>query len=102
MSQRQLAARSGLSHATVSRLLHEDREPSLDTAIRLAGVLLGVEIGSDAAHHLGLLSEIGAHDPVERFGHALRADRSLDEISVRRILDYYHAVRGTFARSRDR
>ena len=39
MSQRQLAALSGVDHSTISRLLRHDRTPSLATATKLAGAL---------------------------------------------------------------
>ena len=39
ISQRYLAVRSGVSHSTISRLLSGEREPTLDTANRLAIVL---------------------------------------------------------------
>jgi transcriptional regulator with XRE-family HTH domain len=101
MSQRQLAARSGVDHATVSRLLNEDREPSLDTAMKLAQVLFELGHGTDEEQYLALLSGIGAGTPAKRVEHALRADGALDEIAVRRVMDYYIGVRRTAARSRD-
>lgn len=39
MSQRALAMRTGVSHSTISRLLSEDRTPSLDTAVAIIRVL---------------------------------------------------------------
>ena len=101
MSQRQLAARSGVDHATVSRLLNENREPSLDPAMKLAQVLFELERGTDEEQYLALLSGIGVGTLAKRVEHALRADGALDEVAVRRVMDYYVAVRGTATRSRD-
>jgi hypothetical protein len=42
MTQRMLAMRSGVDHSTISRLLCEDRQPQLLTALALLSVL-GVE-----------------------------------------------------------
>jgi DNA-binding XRE family transcriptional regulator len=39
MSQRMLAMRAGVSHATISRLLKGHREPSLSTALALMSAL---------------------------------------------------------------
>ena len=39
MSQRMLALRAGLNHATISRLLKGTREPSLSTALALISAL---------------------------------------------------------------
>jgi transcriptional regulator with XRE-family HTH domain len=41
MSQRMLALRSGLNHATISRLLTSTRDPSLSTALALIRTLEG-------------------------------------------------------------
>ena len=41
MSQRMLALRSGLNHATISRLLTGTRDPSLSTALALIRALDG-------------------------------------------------------------
>jgi|SRR6185295_10492074 len=102
MSQRHLASRSGVSHATISRILREPRDPSLDTAMSLARVLLELKNQSDAEHCVALLSGIGGVTPPKRVEHALRADGSLDDVRIRGIMDYYLAVRETSARTRDR
>jgi len=102
MSQRQLATRSGISHATISRILNEDREPGLDTATRLAEVLLDLHGRTDDPRDVALLSSIGAADPAKRVEHALRADSSLDAFTVRRVMDYYLAVRQAAGRPRER
>jgi transcriptional regulator with XRE-family HTH domain len=101
MSQRHLASRSGVSHATISRILREHREPNLDTAMKLAGVLLELKIGREAEHYVALLSGIGGVTPPRRVEHALRADQSLDEVRIRGIMDYYLSIRQVAAR-RDR
>jgi DNA-binding XRE family transcriptional regulator len=49
ISQRYLAVRSGVSHSTISRLLSGEREPTLDTANRLA-IVLGWDSLLDALH----------------------------------------------------
>jgi transcriptional regulator with XRE-family HTH domain len=41
MSQRMLALRSGLNHATISRLLAGGRDPSLSTALALIRAIDG-------------------------------------------------------------
>jgi transcriptional regulator with XRE-family HTH domain len=102
MSQRQLGARSGVSHATISRILREHREPNLDTAMRLARVLLELKTPREAEHYVALLAGIGGATPPKHVEHALRADASLDEVRIREIMDYYLAVRATSARPGDR
>jgi transcriptional regulator with XRE-family HTH domain len=102
MSQRQLASRSGVSHATVSRILNEHREPNLETAMSLARVLLELKTGRESEQYVALLSGIGGVTPPKRVEHALRADESLDEARIRGIMDYYFTVRETTARPRDR
>lgn len=98
MSQRHLASRSGVSHATISRILREHREPNLDTAMSLARVLLELSSQSDAEHYVALLSGIGGFTSPKRVEHALRADESLDEVRIRRIMDYYLSIRQVAAR----
>jgi transcriptional regulator with XRE-family HTH domain len=39
VTQRMVALRSGVSHSTISRLLDQDRRPSLSTALALLRVL---------------------------------------------------------------
>jgi transcriptional regulator with XRE-family HTH domain len=102
MSQRQLASRSGVSHATISRLLNEDREPSLGTAMDLARVLLDLGSGADEEQYLAMLSAIRNDDPARRVAYALRADEAMDEVATRRVMDYYLAIRRTAAQPRDR
>ena len=93
MSQRHLASRSGVNHATISRILREHRDPSLGTAMSLARVLLELDAQSDDEHYVALLSGMGATTPPRRVEHALRADKFLDEVRIRGIMDYYLSTR---------
>jgi transcriptional regulator with XRE-family HTH domain len=45
MSQRMLAMQAGVNHATISRLLKGNREPSLSTALALISALERPELG---------------------------------------------------------
>ena len=47
LSHTQLAQRSGIDRSTVGRILNGERRPTLDTAVRLVGVL-----DADAIPHL--------------------------------------------------
>ena len=83
MTQRQLAERSGVDHSTISRLMHGDRVPSLETAQKLA---IGLrEPGFGVA-----VTEI---NPVAGVEHALRADKNLSESDVRALMSGYLGVR---------
>lgn len=92
MSQRLLAHRSGVDHSTISRLIHGDRVPSLETATKLARGLRELRDGADTLEYLGLMSWGGA-DPAARVESALRSDEGLSETQVRKIGEYYLAVR---------
>ena len=48
MSQRQLALQSGVNHSTISRLVKQDRMPSLRTATKLARALRDIHDEADA------------------------------------------------------
>jgi transcriptional regulator with XRE-family HTH domain len=91
MSQRQLAARSGVSHSTVSRLVASDRQPSLATATKIARVF------SDAGEAPPMGPELVppslAADPVARVERALRADYGLTDAQVRRLMFQYLSER---------
>jgi transcriptional regulator with XRE-family HTH domain len=52
LTQRMLALRTGISHATISRLLKGNRQPSLATAMALLSVL-----GPDPVRFTALLRE---------------------------------------------
>jgi transcriptional regulator with XRE-family HTH domain len=85
ISQRRLAARAGVNHATISRLLRLKRDPSMATASRLARALNAVD--SPTAFYVSPLH------PTVRVEHALRADESLSEAQVREIMEIYLATR---------
>jgi transcriptional regulator with XRE-family HTH domain len=91
MSGRQLAVHSGVSASTVSRVVRGDRQPSLQTALRLASVLRTAGDDFDPAANLGaMVTRVDPQTEVER---ALRADPRLDEADVRRIMLTYQATR---------
>lgn len=102
MSQRQLASRSGVSHATISRLLGEGRDPNLGTAMKLVRVLLELQDDADAQYYVALLSRSGDSSPAARVEDALQADEALDDLTVRRVMDYYLAIRDSSPRPRAR
>lgn len=99
MSQRQLAAQSGVDHSTISRLIRGDRMPSLGTAAKLARGLRAIADEAEAPAYLGMLT--GANqNPTARVEYALRSDDLLTEAQVRQIMEYYLAVRARrFARA---
>jgi hypothetical protein len=70
--------------------------------MRLARVLLEVRTAREAEHYVALLSGIGGVTPPKRVEHALRGDDALDELTIRRVMDYYVAIRETSPRSHDR
>jgi len=99
MSQRQLASRSGVDHATVSRLVSGTSEPNLATAMKLARGLRGLDREGDAEPFGGLFAALGSANPATRVERALRADSVLDDQAVRAIMQCYHAVRERSRRS---
>lgn len=92
MSQRQLAALSGVDHSTISRLLKNDRRPSLATATKLAKALRQVRGETDAAAYFDRIPEETLF-PAKRVEMALRADELLDDDDVRRLMSAYHDTR---------
>jgi transcriptional regulator with XRE-family HTH domain len=91
MSQRQLAALSGVDHSTISRLLRQDRRPSLITATKLAGALKqlrGEQAEPEAAAYFERIPEETVF-PARRVELALRADEMLDDEQVRRLMYIY-------------
>lgn len=89
MSQRQLAARAGVDHSSVSRLLRGGRVPSLRTVLRIAQ-----SVDPDAIQTVqrGPLAErLGR--AVARVEYALRADPSLSESDVQDVMYRYLAIR---------
>jgi transcriptional regulator with XRE-family HTH domain len=91
MSGRQLAAHSGVSASTVSRVVRGDRQPSLETALRLASVLRTANDQFDPAAHLGAM--VDRFEPATEVERALRADSRLSEADVRRLMVMYHGLR---------
>jgi transcriptional regulator with XRE-family HTH domain len=95
MSQRQLAALSGVDHTTISRLLREDRRPSLTTATKLVRALKYVradEAEPEAAEYFERTPEESIF-PARRVELALRADEQLDDDQVRRLMMIYLEAR---------
>jgi transcriptional regulator with XRE-family HTH domain len=92
MSQRQLAAQSGVDHSTISRLLRGDRTPSLGTATKLARGLRELRDDSDSPQYFGLTASSAAH-PTARVEYALRSDDLMSEPQVRQVMEYYLALR---------
>lgn len=83
VTQRQLAERAGVDHSTISRLMRGDRIPSMRTADRLArGLREPLFSGAPVAVN-----------PVAKVEHALRADGTLSESQIRKVLDTYLAIR---------
>jgi transcriptional regulator with XRE-family HTH domain len=91
ISQRQLAVRSGVDHATVSRLLRDGRVPSLATAAKLVRAVGG------AAEPEALSALVGAEDeptdPICRVELALRSDPDLAEAQVVDLMHRYLEAR---------
>lgn len=91
MSQRQLAALSGVDHSTISRLLLQDRRPSLATATKLVGALRhaqGEQAEADTADFFERFPEDTVF-PARRVELALRADELLDDETVGRLMSIY-------------
>jgi transcriptional regulator with XRE-family HTH domain len=91
MSLRQLAAHSGVSASTVSRVVRGDRQPSLQTALRLANVLRTAGDDFNPAAQIGAM--VNRFEPATDIERALRADARLSEADVRRIMMMYHSLR---------
>lgn len=92
MSQRQLAQQAGVDHSTISRLIRGDRTPSLGTATKLARGLREILDEADTTRYFGVVGQ-GAANPTARVEYALRGDEYLSEPQVRRIMEYYLAIR---------
>lgn len=90
MPQRQLARKSGVDHSTISRLLQQDRTPSLKTATKLARAL-GHQ--GDTSQYVASVTTTTLH-PIARVEYALCADALLGATEVRRVMQYYLATRG--------
>jgi transcriptional regulator with XRE-family HTH domain len=96
MTQRQLAARSGIDHSTISRLLGGGRTPSHATVLKLARALGGLP--PDAVPDD--LRQGAARHPITHVEHALRADDRLSEVEVRQLMARYLALRRDTDRER--
>ena len=91
MSQRQLAFQSGVDHSTISRLLKQDRMPSLRTAAKLSRALGDIHDEADA--HARFASVTRAVLPTTRVEYALRGDDALIEADVRELMRAYITIR---------
>jgi transcriptional regulator with XRE-family HTH domain len=91
MSQRQLAAQSGVDHSTISRLLREDRRPSLTTATKLVRALRHIEGDLAEPATVDYFERIPEETvfPARRVELALRADEQLDDDQVRQLMLMY-------------
>ena len=99
MSQRQLAALSGVDHSTISRLLREDRHPSLATATKLVGALRRSGADPDEPDAASFFERMPEETifPARRVELALRADEALPESEVRRLMALYLSARRRYA-----
>jgi transcriptional regulator with XRE-family HTH domain len=90
LSQRQIAQRSGVDHATVSRLLRDGRVPSLATVAKLARAIGDADSPEALAAMLGpgVLDDVACR--VER---ALCSDPLLSEEQVERLMNLYRLER---------
>ncbi len=89
LTQRQLAQKSGVDHSTISRLMREDRVPSLLTATLLARSL---GIAGDLARLDGDGFDVRG-SPTARVEYALRSDDLLSEADVRHVMNVYLSAR---------
>lgn len=92
MTQRQLAAMSGVNHSTISRLLTNGRAPSLETATKLAHALRHRWSDEQVATYFDLLAERPLM-PTQRVESALRGDDDLSEDDVRALMEQYLVAR---------
>ncbi|CAN5610443.1 hypothetical protein BH20CHL6_BH20CHL6_10660 [soil metagenome] len=91
ISQRHLAALSGVNHSTISRLLAGDRTPSLATAGKLLRVLRAIPAGGSMS---GIAGGVRSESVTSmRIRLALEADESLDEADVEAVLRFHRRVR---------
>jgi transcriptional regulator with XRE-family HTH domain len=99
MSQRQLAAFSGVDHSTISRLLSGARAPSLRTATKLAEALRKLGGPDHAADYFARLSESEPF-PTKRVEAALLGDDELQDEDVRELMNAYLMLRTRRRRER--
>jgi len=100
MSQRQLAAYSGVSHSTISRLLSGNSTPSLETATRLAHTLRQLGGSDNAAAYFDRVPDEAAMFPINRVQAALLADEALDDQDVQDLMQAYLLARARRRRPR--
>jgi transcriptional regulator with XRE-family HTH domain len=95
MSQRRLASLADVDHSTISRLLRQDRRPSLTTATKLARALKqvpGEGAEPEAVDYFERVPEETVF-PARRVELALRADEMLNDDQVRRLMNIYLEAR---------
>jgi transcriptional regulator with XRE-family HTH domain len=83
MTQRQLAALSGVDHSTISRLVRGERAPTLATANLLRRALAGALPGSASP----------SAEPTTLVLKALQSDNLLGATDVKTVMDVYLAIR---------
>jgi transcriptional regulator with XRE-family HTH domain len=81
ITQRQLAALSGVDHSTISRLVRGERAPTLATANLLRRAVAQLANSSPAA------------DPTASVLRALQSDSLLGATDVKAVMDAYLAIR---------
>ena len=84
LTARALAARAGLHHSTLSRILRGEEVPTLATLDRLAAVLGDLPVGFPVAH---------VDSPIDAVVQALAGDTVLTAQDRRAVLHYYLAER---------
>jgi transcriptional regulator with XRE-family HTH domain len=99
MSQRQLAAFSGVDHSTISRLMSGGREPSLATATKLASALRQLHGMPHAGDYFASLPE-SSMLATRRVEAALLGDDELDDQDVRELMHAYVTARARRRRER--
>jgi transcriptional regulator with XRE-family HTH domain len=99
MSQRQLAAFSGVDHSTISRLMSGEHEPSLATATKLVEALRKLGGLPHAADYFARLAEAPVL-PAKRVEAALLGDEELDDEDVRELMHAYLLARARRRRER--
>jgi transcriptional regulator with XRE-family HTH domain len=88
MSQRHLAARSGVAASTISRLTR-GRTPSYATALKLAVALREIDPRSEGV----FAATYPSGHPTAQVEYALRSDDRLDDTQVASIMESYLALR---------
>jgi transcriptional regulator with XRE-family HTH domain len=99
MSQRQLAAFSGVDHSTISRLMSGERAPSLATATKLTKALHKLGGMPHAGDYFARLADV-RELPTRRVEAALLGDEELDDEDVRALMHAYVAARARRRRLR--